>query len=124
MKMKPLKRVPYARKTRKLADLTPGYHGKTIDFDFRPYEQRSKDHQRRFDGLVVSIFHDGIKHPLITFGDHVLIGQQRHQIGLQLGIEEVEVLEIQEDISEWGAEDIKRLELLREEVMWGNGGRS
>ncbi len=113
-----MKAVRYTRRRRKLADLKPGYHGKTIDFSHRPYEKRDPKGQRRYDQLLESIAVDGIKHPLITFGDHVLMGQQRYEIGLKLGIEEVDVLEITEDISHWGAADIKRLEALRENVMW------
>ena len=113
--MKPL---PYVRKRRKLAELVRGYHGKHIDFEWRPYDKRSEKARDRFDRLLYSISRAGIRDPLITFGDHVLIGQQRHEIGMRLGIEEVDVLEITEEISEWRSEDIKRLEFLREEVMW------
>ena len=113
-----MKRVQYVRKRRKLSELARGYHGKTIDFEWRPYERRDEKGRQRFDRLLDSISRAGIRDPLITFGDHVLIGQQRHEIGVRLGIEEVDVLEITEDISEWGSADIKRLELLREEVMW------
>lgn len=113
-----LKRVAYVRRTRRLDELERGYHGKTIDFDWRPYEKRSEKDRKDFDRLVVSIERAGIRDPLITFGDHVLIGQRRHEIGERLGIEEVEVLDITEDISTWGSDDIKRLELLCEEGMW------
>jgi hypothetical protein len=118
-----LKPLAYARRRRLVRDLKRGFHGKHVDFDWRPYKLRDKRARARFDALVVSIFHNGILDPLITHGDHVLIGQQRHEIAERLGIVEVETLDVIEDVSEWGELDIKRLEKLRDEVMWAKHGR-
>jgi len=101
--------VRHERRTQPVAALRAGYRGVTVDFTFRPYEKREGEDKEAMDGLRADIKTNGIRNPLVTKDGHVLIGMRRWEIARDLGIEEVERLEITEDIDNWMAPDIDRL---------------
>jgi len=99
-----------------LDDLILGFHGEHVDFEWRPYDERKREHRADYDRLIVSVFHLGILSPLITYMRHVLIGMRRAEIGMRVGIKEVSCWEIVEDVSQWTRTDIARLNALKEKV--------
>ena len=66
-----------------------------------------------YDRLIVSIFHEGIRAPIITWRRHVLIGMRRAEIARRLSIETVRCWNILEDVHEWHGWDLARLEALK-----------
>lgn len=79
--------------------LTLGAHFKHVDYDWRPYADRSPEARADYDRLLADIRKRGIQNPLIACGGRVLIGMRRCEIAVMLGIKEVPVWEIEEDIN-------------------------
>jgi hypothetical protein len=99
----------------RLSWLTPGYRGPNCHFDSRTYKDYNDGEKADFDRLLVSIFHHGLKVPLITFQSHVLVGMRRYAIMAGLRHEVVEVWEIvDEDPGMWLGPDIDRLNDLKQ----------
>jgi len=97
--------------------LSLGYKGKSISFEHRPYRERKDLAQADYDRLLISLFHDGMRDPLITYrAAHVLIGQRRFEIMSRLGQSMFHCADILEDVSLWGVKDIERLEAFKKEV--------
>jgi len=105
--------VAYQEVTERLSDLVLGLQGERVTFCWRPYAERPASHRADYDRLVVSIYHQGIVCPLITWGSHVLIGQRRAEIGKRLGIDTVRCWRIREDVRQWHGADLLRLEALK-----------
>lgn len=76
---------------------------------WKPYAQRPAEHRADFDRLLVSVYHEGVKTPVIVRGGHVLIGQRRVEIAKRLGITTVPVLRIEEDITGYWKHDVERI---------------
>ena len=102
-----------AIKNVQLSILKLGFHGDHVDFDWRPYTKRSEAARADYDKLYDSIFNEGIKRPIITHGLCVLIGMRRVEIGIALGVESVDCLDITEDVSKWTRDDIPRLNAMK-----------
>jgi hypothetical protein len=99
------------------SQLKLGFNGNHVDFSWRPYDKRRSDHQENYDRLIVSIFHNGVKMPLITYLGHVLIGMRRYEIAMRLNPDTVfDCVEILEDVNEWDRNDIPRLDALKKMV--------
>jgi DNA invertase Pin-like site-specific DNA recombinase len=99
--------------TELVTELSLGFRGERLDFCWKSYANRRPDQRADYDRLIVSIFHDGIRRPLITFGGHVLIGMRRAEIARRLGISSVCCWRILEDVAEWHGSDLERLEALK-----------
>lgn len=94
-----------------------GLHGDHVDFDWRPYWKRSPEAQKDYDALVVSLFHHGMKMPVITHKGHVLIGMRRVEIMRRIDPEsKIPCVEITEDVSKWDRNDIPRLAALKKAI--------
>lgn len=89
----------YRETIRDPAEMVLGAHFAHVDYEWRPYDQRKPDHREDYDRLFGDIKKRGIVNPLICAGDCVLIGMRRCEIARILGISEVPVWEITEDIS-------------------------
>lgn len=100
-------------------ELILGFHGDHVDFDWKPYHQRSPEHQALHDRLLVSIFHHGVKKPVITHRGHVLVGQRRVEIARRLYPDvKLDCIEIEEDVARhWTEHDVfERLPILKAEI--------
>ena len=80
-------------------DLILGCHFDHVDYDWRPYPERPEDHREDYDRLKVDLAERGMKNPLITWNDHVLIGMRRCEIAVDLGWSLVRCWEIQDDLN-------------------------
>lgn len=110
--------IPYKIVTIPIPDLKLGYHGSHTDFVWRPYDERSEEAREDYDRLEDSIIKYGVKKPIITFQNHVLIGMRRVELILKhYGIfEEIACAEITEDVYLWDRNDIPRLNELKKEI--------
>lgn len=102
--------VPFVRGTERTRALVLGLSAPHVRWVWRPYESRSPEHRADYDRLLVSIYHNGIKSPVIVWGQHVLVGQRRVEIARRLGIRRVPVLSIGEDVRLWWRNDITRVD--------------
>ena len=94
------------------AELSPGFHGEHVDFERNLHEDSAS-----YAALAADIAANGIRNPLITHRGHVLIGMRRWEIATRLGIPSVRCLDITEDVSKWGRDDIYvRLQALRDQL--------
>lgn len=113
------KSIPYGLTIRHVNFLTLGFAGDHINFDWRPYSERTPEAREDYDRLEADIRQNGILNPVIAYKDHVLIGMRRVEIARKLGIELVTVAQIderQEDVSKWWKYDVERLNRLKEEL--------
>ena len=94
-------------------DLTLGLQAKHVSFDHRIYAARSEDARRAYDRLLADVEANGLKHPIIIFDGHVLIGMRRLEIARILGFDTIAAYEIAEDVTKWDRYDIQRLEALK-----------
>lgn len=107
--------ITFERTSRRPCDLWLGFHGDHVDFDWRPYKDRTPEARADYDRLIVSLFHHGLKQPVIVHGDFVLIGMRRVEILKRLDPwEPIECLDIIEDVSKWTEHDLPRLEALKQ----------
>lgn len=92
--------------------LTLGYKGEHCAFVWRAYKERSFEARKSYNELKADLIKNGMKHPLITYEGHVLIGMRRFEIIVALhGVQSwFECYDITEDVSQWGRDDINRLE--------------
>lgn len=92
-------------------DLVNGFRGDKVQFEHRPYEQRSPAAREAYDKLKTSLEAHGMLDPLITYQGHVLIGMRRFEImGAMTGPRtSFPCYEIQEDVANWDREDVNRL---------------
>jgi|TARA_Y100000310_G_scaffold335623_1_gene418106 hypothetical protein len=113
-----MKPISYKIVTIPITDLKLGYHGSHTDFVWRPYHERSEEARADYDLLEQSIIKYGVKKPVITFKNHVLIGMRRIELLLKHhGIfEEIACAEITEDVYLWDRNDIPRLDELKKEI--------
>lgn len=103
--------IPYTLVRLDTATATLGldaYHTKWV---WRAYADRPADHRADYDRLLVSIYHEGVKTPVIGWRGHVLVGQRRVEIARRLGIGSVEMLEIGEDVTLYWTHDVERIKL-------------
>lgn len=109
--------IPYRIITVPIVELTLGFHGEHVDFEWRPYCRRTEEAKADYDRLLVSLWHNGMKVPPITFRRHVLIGMRRIEIMRRLNYHAIiECAEIQEDVQMWDRDDIPRLQALKARV--------
>ena len=82
-----------------------------VGYCWRPYAERPPEHRADYDRLKASMARDGgMVNPLIVFRGHVLIGQRRCEIAIDLGWDAVPIWDIQDDITEdWTAERVLKL---------------
>ena len=113
-----MKPITYKIVTIPITELKLGYHGSHTDFVWRPYEERSEEARADYDLLEQSIIKHGVKKPVITFKNHVLIGMRRIElIEKHYGmLEEIVCAEITEDVYLWNRDDIPRLNELKKEI--------
>lgn len=106
--------VKYIEKKISGQELKLGFRGKHVHFRWKPYSERSLEHQHDFDRLFSSIMVHGIKNPLIVFDNHVLIGMRRYEIKMKLNPDYVfDCLEIQENVNEWTRQDLPKIDYLK-----------
>jgi len=103
--------------------MSPGFKGDNIAFDWKPYEKRTKPEQEDFDRLVLSIYHHGMRDPLITYrppkamARFVLIGQRRWEVVKTMNPSQpMRCIDILEDVSAWWKWDVVRLHRLRDSL--------
>lgn len=82
------------------ATLKFGAHFEHVDYDWRPFEERTPEAQADYQRLFWDVKKRGILNPLIAWRGHVLIGMRRCEIAEMLGIELVPVWEILDDLNE------------------------
>jgi len=99
-------------------DLILGYSGDHVDFDWRAYDDRSLVERESYDQLKENLIERGMLFPLITYGNHVLIGMRRTEIMICLHGPNIilRCRSIVEDVQKWTRDDIKRLELYKEKL--------
>jgi hypothetical protein len=95
--------------TANVHDLTPGYHGDGIDFDFKPRQERTGADLADWDDLFRSVRTRGLINPLVCYGDHVLIGMRRWECAHALGIKTCRVVKLLEPVRQWRLNDVRRL---------------
>jgi len=108
--------IQYQMEVWDLDDLIIGYEGKVTRFGYLPYEKRVRKDLADYHRLMQNIAVYGIKKPLITFTNHVLVGQRRAEIGKRLGIPTVTVWRLTEDIDRWMPKDMHRIDILKLEI--------
>lgn len=91
-----------------------GFDGQSLHFSHRRYEDRTLESRIDYDKLIIDLFHNGMKNPLITHKGHVLIGMRRFEIMKTMGHVQVKCWEITEDVSQWDRDDLPRLQVLRD----------
>lgn len=87
-----------------------GLKGENVYWAWKPYEDRLPAHQADYDRILVSIYHHGVRQPVICWENHVLIGQSRVEIARRLGIKSVPALQIEEDARLYWKHDIARID--------------
>tara|TARA_S200002703_G_scaffold95101_1_gene82116 strand:- start:788 stop:1105 length:318 start_codon:yes stop_codon:yes gene_type:complete len=92
-----------------------GYDGQTIHFDYRPYEARTEAARAAYDRLRADLLANGLKDPLITYRDHILIGMRRFEI-LRDKRDSFPCIEILEDVRHWTRDDLRRLNELKRDL--------
>ncbi len=90
-------------------DLAPGYHGEHCDFHFRPHTERTGDDFRSWCDLYADIAANGIRNPLVCYGNRVLIGMRRWEIAVLLGLDDVVVCELADDVGQYHLSDVRKL---------------
>ena len=109
--------VPYRVVVAKVAELVLGYDTDGgVNFEWKPYHQRTPEARRDYDRLEASIRAHGLKKPLLTYRGHVLIGMRRAEILAKLGVEHVACWEILDDVSKWATADLVKLDWLKARV--------
>ncbi len=96
---------------RRLCGLQLGFHGATCDFDHKPYAERSADARAAYDRLTTSMHAEGLRHPIIVHGPHVLAGMRRVETARQLGWDGdrwIPAWDVIEDVATWTGEDVDR----------------
>ena len=104
-------------------ELSLGFRGDKVQFEHKPYHQRSPEARAAYDRLRESLMAVGMRHPLITYQGHVLIGMRRFEIMCELAGERNKTfscLEILEDVSAWTRDDIDRLDAFKLEMFGVN----
>lgn len=104
-------RVANVPTTRQLDGLQLGFHGARVDFDHRPYDDRTAPARAAYDRLRDSIEVSGIRQPILVHGPHVLAGMRRVEIARAIGWDgqrPLEALDITEDVATWTAHDVTR----------------
>ncbi len=98
-----------------------GFKGEHCDFTWKPYDERSPEARAAYDALRADMIRVGMLRPLITYQGHVLIGMRRFEIEVSITGERVwlDCYEVMEDVSQWGRDDIDRLEEFKKQV-YGN----
>jgi len=95
-------------------ELTCGYRAEKVHFSYKPRSERRPERQQYFDKVIVSVWRYGVRNPLITFENHILVGMTRHEVMTKFNPDYVfKCWEIQEDVSQWDRHDIKRLDELK-----------
>jgi hypothetical protein len=89
-------------------DLVQGFKGKACSFEFTPMDQCSPTGRARFEKLRDDLRRYGMKHPLITYQGHILIGMRRFEV-VQEWEEEFTCVEVLEQVENWVTADIVRL---------------
>jgi len=97
----------------RVADLVPGWQGNgVIGFNFRGYDNYNDREKSAFDALKDNLLMAGVRHPLITWRGHVLIGQRRLTIikahPMVLG-EWADCLEVEQDMQHWQHSSVSNL---------------
>lgn len=103
--------VEHVRTLRKVGGLQLGFHGAHVDFDHRPYDQRTPEGRAAYDRLADSIRREGVRSPIIVHGPHVLAGMRRVEILRGLGCAgdvRLEALDVTEDVACWTSADVDR----------------
>lgn len=101
--------VPFTLDEAETDGLELGLKAPHVWWQWKPYAVRSAEHRADFDRLIVSIYHEGVRAPLVVWDRHVLIGQRRAEIARRLGIRRVPVLVIGEDVRRWWQYDLDRV---------------
>lgn len=107
--------IPYELAEVPVAGLSLGLKGNHAYWAWKPYADRLPEHQEDYNRLLVSIYHDGVKSPVIGWTDpetgttHVLIGQRRAEIAERLGIETIGLVRILEDPRLYWQWDLERI---------------
>lgn len=96
-------------------DLIPGFVGKGFVFDIPAYSELTGKTRAAYDRLRVDLQRHGLKSPLITFGDRVLVGMRRLEI-LRDSRESFPCISILEDVAAWTVDDLVRLEALKSHI--------
>jgi hypothetical protein len=94
-------------------ELTPGFKGRRITFEYRRYEERSPEARESYDALRADLEANGMRNPLITYQGHVLIGMRRFEIMCERGQRIFPCIEILEDVSEWWQDGPPKLAALK-----------
>lgn len=102
----------FAVKRAAAGDLVLGFKGNSCSFEFREYADRSPEQQAAYNRLRDDLLANGMRDPLITYRNHVLIGMRRFEI-LRDHREEFECVEILEDVPNWTTADIDRLQAFK-----------
>jgi hypothetical protein len=86
-----------------------GFQGEKVDFSYR---ERSVQTDKPFAALRASIRANGLRWPVVTYQQHVLIGMRRVAILRELWMPHfiVPCYELDEDVHEYTRDDILRLE--------------
>ena len=103
------------------SSLVLGYDGRSVHFEHRAYENRSEEQRAAYDRLRLDIEANGVRDPLITWNNHILIGMRRYEIILDLYGPDylVSCCQITEDVARWESDDIDRLMLFKSELYQG-----
>lgn len=97
------------------ADLCLGFKGRSCSFEHRPLPDRTPEAQAAYQRLRNDLLANGMKHPLITYCGHILIGMRRFEI-LKDRQDEFKCVEVLEDVRFWERDDIKRLQAFKREL--------
>lgn len=97
------------------SDLELGFKGRACSFEHRPLHDRTLEAQAAYQRLRNDLLTNGMKHPLITYCGHILIGMRRFEI-LRDHLDEFPCVEVIEDVRLWGREDIERLRAFKREL--------
>lgn len=97
------------------ADLNVGFKGGSCSFEHRPLSERTPEAKSAYQRLRNDLMQNGLKHPLITYCGNVLIGMRRFEIMSEF-LDEFPCIEVLEDVSDWKAEDIRRLSKFKKEL--------
>lgn len=102
----------------RLGGVELGFHGKHVDFDWRPYDERRPEARAGYDRLEQDLRLRGMRNPIIVHRGHVLIGMRRVEI-LRKFLHPrtmLRAVEIEEDVAAWVSADIDRLQAFKREL--------
>lgn len=103
-------------------ELVQGFKGKSCSFEFKPYEEMGPTWQQRFDRLKADLLQYGMKHPLVTYKGHILMGMRRFAV-LKDVQEHYDCIEILEAVENFMGPDIVRLNNFNLEVNGSDHSR-